>query len=213
MSMRRGGRRLAIVALLAGLAAGCESAPAVDPGPVVAAFRDCLYSYYEARTLTARPEPPLLERRARAGAALISALERKGVEVKEDDARAGLAGLAPLVERFLHTETDLAFAEIEPPAPLAPGERRRANDFPGSYLVADGVAREVGREVSDGARRARYHAVLYDRALVLPYDEWARAAPGLHRVADVVYLAREGRPSDEVERRLDAAARGLLAGP
>src|SRR5207247_877450 len=111
------------------LAGGCATAPPADPRPVVDSFRECLTTYYEQREAApARPSKALLDRRARAGARLIAELSRQGLRVPEDEARRGLAGVAPHVERFIHTRTELAFAEIEP----------AAGTFPGSFLVADG---------------------------------------------------------------------------
>jgi hypothetical protein len=214
-------RALLLSGLLA-LAAGCAAEPAVDAGAVVAAFRDCLYTYYEQRASGERPDRPLLERRARAGAALIGALERRGARVTEAEAREGLAGIAPRVERLLHTRTDLDFAEIEPPAPPpVPGAPRRANDFPGSYLVSEGVSREPERTAGEGGRAVRYHLITYDRALVLPYDQWlaarnrpdARFPGAVHRVERFVYIERGGIAEAEIARLADRAVLAAAGSP
>jgi hypothetical protein len=192
------------------LLAGCGAAPVADPRPVAVPFRDCLYTYYEQRANGERPDQDLLERRAKAGGLLIAALERAGVHVSEAQAREGLAGLVPAVERFLHGQTDDVLAVLEPPAAAAPGGARRANDWPGSFMVLDGVERRPDCEAVRGARRVRFHAIVYERALVLSYERWrGRGVLSPVDVAgDVVYLERRGASDAEVSRLLEDAALG-----
>jgi hypothetical protein len=177
---------------------------------VVRAFGDALLTYYEERRLREAGEwtgggPPesLAKARAYAGTRLIAALDKVGVGVTEDAARRGLRGLAPLVQRHVHTRTEGAFATLVAADPLpagragAPAGDGGANAFPGSFLVAAGVDRDAGRTLDlPPDAMVRYHLVAYDRTLVEPYDAFVarrRGAPfpvATRIAGDAIYLDR-----------------------
>jgi hypothetical protein len=203
---------------------GCAGSVAVrDPAPVIAAFRDTLATYYEEKRLREQESyassfPPrhLAERRARAGARLIEALERVGYEVSRVQAQAGLSGIAPRVERFVHRHTELTFGRVDAPRQ---GQRIDANAYPGSFLIAEDVTREVRRPLRVAGIEADYHRIAFRRMLCPPYEAWlgeragAAGGPGVFWAEGVVYLD-QGR----LERSADAllfdrvdALRGALA--
>ncbi len=225
--MRRTAALVATALALAPALAACASDPAPGERPgraatargpasaaapaaaddVVAAFADTLLTYYEEQRRREAagwrgdaPPEGLAKARAYAGARLIEALSKAGAEVPETAARRGLRGLAPIVERYVHTRTALAFATIAPAEPLPAGRAgtsAEANAFPGSFLVAGSVERETGKTLAlAGGIEGRYHLVAYDATVVEPYDAFvARRAgaplPIAARVhGDVVYLDR-----------------------
>ncbi|GIW71582.1 MAG: hypothetical protein KatS3mg102_1124 [Planctomycetota bacterium] len=156
-----------------------------------------------------RPPPlELLRRRARAGAELIERLGRAGLHVPPAAAAAGLGGLAPFVERYVHTRTPHGFAYLGGAErdPLQP-----ANAFPGSFLLVQAPERQAGLELELAGRRVRYHLVVYDRVLVPCYEAWragcrpavqdAEEQPLVRLFGDVVWVDR-GRLAALAEERL-----------
>jgi hypothetical protein len=111
-------------------------------------------------------------------ARLAMELEKRGIQLPRGAQSA--TDVAPAVERFLHTQTeDYAFAIV--------GE--------GSYLVVDGVRREV-QEVTLLGRRVRLPVIRYQRERVVPYSAWRRPSfiVRLWMTGDAVYARWDARP-------------------
>ena len=200
------------------IVAGCSSTPAAtDWKPVVAAFRDCLDTYYAAKLKGPEADRVLERRRGEAGGRLVYELSARGVKVTDEEAGLGLRGLVPHVERYLHTRTDdVAFAQLEPGEAGEEARRRGTSAFPGSFLIVDGVEREE-RTVALAGRSLRYRLVTFSglgcRPLAAYRDAELLRRQGNWSADRALYVSRVDTPgAPDRERLIAFLAAELLFG-